>query len=156
MNNKGFTLIELIMVIALLAVIALLTTPNIIKLIEKNKVDNYNNAIDTIIKATEVYVSNNKYNLDFSGQYCKPSDKSDKNISAIIELNDLIENKDISGEVKNHCTDSNIDNKTEIKIILNCGTRQFSYEIIGNDSLKTKDINKGLEGFKITSCDELY
>jgi len=31
MNNKGFTLIEMIMVIAILAMLAVLTTPNVIK-----------------------------------------------------------------------------------------------------------------------------
>ena len=40
MNNKGFTLIEMIMVIAILAMLAVLTTPNVIKMINKNKADN--------------------------------------------------------------------------------------------------------------------
>lgn len=154
MNNKGFTLIELIMVIALLAVIALLTTPNIIKLIEKNKVDNYNSTIDTIIKATEVYVSNNKYNLDFNGEYCSPSDTKD--IYTYITLEDLIDSKDLSEKVRNYCTDSEVSNDLEIKIILDCETRQFSYDIIDNDTLKKKSGINGLDAFKIKSCDELY
>ena len=42
MNNKGFTLVELILVISVLAMLALLSTPSITRMIEQNKVNNYN------------------------------------------------------------------------------------------------------------------
>ena len=57
MNNKGFTLIEMIMVIAILAMLAVLTTPNVIKMINKNKADNYNSVIDYIVSSCDLYVS---------------------------------------------------------------------------------------------------
>ena len=56
MNNKGFTLIEMIMVIAILAMLAVLTTPNVIKMINKNKADNYNSVIDSIVSSCDLYV----------------------------------------------------------------------------------------------------
>ena len=37
MNNKGFTLLEVIMVVAILGIITLILVPNVITLIEENK-----------------------------------------------------------------------------------------------------------------------
>jgi len=167
MNNKGFTLIELIMIISVLAMIALLSTPNVLKMIEKNKADNYNSTIDAIVEAAELYASNNRYNLDFVDKngnraYCSPNGVDD--IYTYIELIDLINNKDISSPVKNSCTDEEIPGSTKIKIILNCGSRLFSYDIEVDDGtvLKRKtdedDVSiDGIEGLKLeNSCDELY
>ena len=66
MNNKGFTLIEMIMVIAILAMLAVLTTPNVIKMINKNKADNYNSVIDSIVSSCDLYVSDKRYELRFN------------------------------------------------------------------------------------------
>lgn len=134
MNNKGFTLVELIIVIALLATIALLSTPNIIRVIEKNKVDNYNETLDSIIEATELYVSNNRYELDFkdasgNNASCKPGDPDDKKIYSQITLQKLIDSKNISTLVKNPCTEVEISTTTKIDITLNCKTKQFEYNI---------------------------
>lgn len=171
MNNRGFTLIELILVIALLSLIAIISTPNIIKVIKKNKVDNYNGTIDSIEKAADLYVSNNRYELKFKNElgkddFCKPTDSSDKEIIASIFLDNLIESKDISTPVKNFCTDEDINVNTVIKIILNCGTRQFSYDIdeeSSNDTLKRRSNGEipvtGIDGIKIEDgnyCESLY
>lgn len=159
MNNKGFTLIELIIVVVILGMLSLLATPNIIKMINKNKVDNYNSTIDSIVEATEVYASDNRYNLTFDDN-CIPSDNPEKNITASIALQDLIDNKDISTPVKNFCTDKEINSNIKIKIILNCGTRQFSYDIdesTSGDTLKRRDDVTGIEGLKlVNSCDDIY
>jgi len=157
MNNKGFTLIELIMVITVLAMLALLSTPNIIKLIEKNKVDNYNNTIDSIIEATELYVSNNRYNLNFN-ENCTPKDTKD--IYTNITLKNLIDSKDITSPVKNPCNDNSISDTTKIKVTLSCKTRQFSYDIVYDSSttLTTKTNVTDSVG-KIRSgktCEDLY
>lgn len=157
MNNKGFTLIELIMMITILAMIALLSTPNIIKLIEKNKVDNYNSTIDSIFEATELYVSNNRYNLTFN-KTCAPTDTND--IYTTISLKNLIDSKDITTPVKNPCTDEEIPITTQIKVSLNCETKIFSYAIdyTSNTTLLTitdiTDTNgKIIEG---KTCSDLY
>ena len=150
------------MIISVLAMIALLSTPNVLKMIEKNKADNYNNTIDAIVKAAELYASNNRYSLAFDGG-CTPNDPDTKNITATIMLETLINNKDISSPVKNSCTDEEIPNDTEIEIILNCGSRQFSYDIeVDGTVLKRKENNEGvsidgIKGLKLdNSCNELY
>lgn len=160
MNNKGFTLIEIIMTIAILAMITLLSTPNIIKLINKNKADNYNSTIDSIIKSTEIYASDNRYKLTFedntgNSSFCSPTDTKD--IYSYITLQDLVNSKNISEEIKNPCTDKIVStDEISIKIILNCKTRQFNYELYDNGDNFKGDINNKI--FKIEegkTCNDL-
>lgn len=168
MNNKGFTLIELILVIALLSLIGLISVPNVIKVINKNKVDDYNGTIDSIEKAASLYASDNRYELNFrdsSGgvSFCKPTDDDAKKIYADVKLETLINSKYISSPVKNFCTDEEISGDIIIKIILSCGTRQFSFDIDNEDVLKRRVVDgkpvEGIDGIKIEDdkyCDSLY
>lgn len=162
MNNKGFTLIEIIMVIAILALLAILTTPNVISLINKNKVDDYNAVIDSIVKATDIYVSDNRYNLTFDNS-C--SDSVDE-ISTNITLETLVVSGDLSSEITNHCTNEiiNNDNNDNLKnilvtITLDCKTKKFSYEVdIAENYFKRKpnvtdSSGKILEGKYCTDLD---
>lgn len=66
MNKKGFTLIETIMVIAILALLMLILVPNVITLINKNNIKSCQNLEASIKNAAKVYVANNKYQLGFS------------------------------------------------------------------------------------------
>lgn len=179
MNNKGFTLIELIVTIALLAIIALISTPNIIKLIEKNKVDNYNGVVDSVIEGAEIYASDNRYKLDFKNDsgtidYCKPGE--DKKIYANVNLGTLIDKKNLKATTKddggnetieNPCNNEPISRNTVIKIALYCKTKQLSYDIdvtYSDSTLKRRKDDAGnyideLEGIKIpdgSKCSDLY
>lgn len=63
-NRKGFTLIELIAVVVIMAIIALLATPNIIGLLEKGKKEEFvADAKEFISKASYQYRSE-KFNKD--------------------------------------------------------------------------------------------
>lgn len=65
MNNKGFTLIELIVTIALLSIIAMISFVSVNAVIKSNKIEQCNNLISSIETATKEYVSDNRYkNLD--------------------------------------------------------------------------------------------
>lgn|SRR5574344_1514331 len=55
--KKGFTLVEMIAVIALLAVIALIIIPNMLNIISKQKDKLYQEQINEIYNATELYLS---------------------------------------------------------------------------------------------------
>lgn len=131
MNNKGFTLIEMIMVIAILAMLAVLTTPNVIKMINKNKADNYNSVIDSVIKACDLYVSDKRYELRFNNTCPTESESSTiTEISTFITLQDLVNSKDISTPIRNECTNEEIGYDTiKITITLDCKTKNFSYKI---------------------------
>ena len=65
MNNKGFTLIELIATIALLGIIAAISFVSISKVLEQSKVNDCNSLVSSIKSATSEYVSDNRYNRNF-------------------------------------------------------------------------------------------
>lgn len=65
MNNRGFTLIELIATIALLAIIAVISFVSINGIIEHGKVSDCETLIGNIKSAASEYVSDNRYKSDF-------------------------------------------------------------------------------------------
>ncbi len=65
MNKKGFTLIELLATIVLLAIIVSIAIPAVSSIIGKNKKNSCTNIKNNIIRAAQLYVSDNKYNLDW-------------------------------------------------------------------------------------------
>ena len=71
-NNKGFSLVELIIVIAIMAILVGVMAPQLIKYIEKSKVSSDTQAADTVHSAVltammdpEV-VNQSSYNTDFA------------------------------------------------------------------------------------------
>lgn len=61
MNKKGFTLIEILAVITILAILGLVTIPIISNSIEKSKKKAYRETINSIIESTKIYRANNDY-----------------------------------------------------------------------------------------------
>ena len=53
-NNKGFSLVELIIVIAIMAVLVGVLAPTYLQYVEKSKKANDVSAVDTIINAVEI------------------------------------------------------------------------------------------------------
>ena len=126
MNKKGFTLIETIMVIAILALLMLILVPNVIVLINKNNTKSCHNLEDSIINATKMYVTNNKYELGFS---C-PSTDSTSNINVSIQT--LLDSGDLklsTDKLTNPKDDSEIKpDNTSVKVTYDCNTKEFTYE----------------------------
>ena len=119
MNNRGFTLVELILVVAIIALLSLIFTPNVLSLINKNNTDTYNDTVESVISATKMYVSNNRYEL---GITCTNNTKS-------ITINDLILSGDLSKVPVNSCNNSALDfdvNDT-IEISYDCDQKKYSY-----------------------------
>ena len=63
MNNKGFTLIELIATIGLLAVVSIISYVSINKVIEESKVNDCEQLVMSIKSASNEYASDNRYSL---------------------------------------------------------------------------------------------
>ena len=63
-KNKGFTLVEIIVVVALLVVVASIFTINMISSLNKNKDVEKNNIITTVVSAAQAYVSSNKEKIE--------------------------------------------------------------------------------------------
>ncbi len=93
--KKGFTLVELLAVIVILAIILAIAIPGIGTIIEKSKVSSYNSQMDLIKRATSLYVS----------QYGDGSTTS-------VRLDQLISKGLISSNIKNPITNQPFDNIT--------------------------------------------
>lgn len=63
MNKRGFTLIEGLMVIAIIGVILMAIVPNVITLINKNRKKACEGTIENIIATAKMYVAENKYKI---------------------------------------------------------------------------------------------
>ncbi len=66
MKNNGFTLIELMIVVALLVIISLFVTPKVRTLINNSKETAYNNLVETIEDAANSYVYKYTTSVDSS------------------------------------------------------------------------------------------
>jgi len=62
-HKLGFTLVELLAVIVILAIILSLAIPTIIGIINKSKDNAYNTQVDNIISATKFYIADNGSNI---------------------------------------------------------------------------------------------
>lgn len=74
MNNKGFTLVELIATIALLAVISVISFVSINGVIENNKVSNCEDLVNNIKSVSKEYFSDYRYKLSEINKHYKLSD----------------------------------------------------------------------------------
>ena len=112
MNNKGFTLIELIVTIALLAIILTISFVSITAVINSNKEEQCNNLVNSIKSASEEYVSDNRYNSEFI--------KSVRNKSITIDGSVLVNNNYLNGTIINPFNNEEIvSNSIKITITLN-------------------------------------
>ena len=121
MNKKGFTLVETILVVAILALLMLVLVPNVISLIGKNNKESCKNLEENIISATKIYVNMNKYELGFT---CG----TPKNImlKTLVDSGDL--KTDTSGKIINPTDDSEIDlENSGVSVTYDCDSRTFSY-----------------------------
>ena len=129
MNKKGFTLIETIMVIAILALLMLILVPNVISLINKNNIKSCQNLEASIKNAAKVYVANNKYQLGFS---CNASETTS---IVKIPIQDLIDSGDLklqNDNLVNPKNNSTIKQDKEITVKYDCNKKIFTYDFTLN------------------------
>mgnify|MGYP004646115385 FL=1 len=79
MNKKGFTLVELLAVIAILALLVLVAVPNVLGMFNKAKKDTFLTEAKSIFKeSASKYISDNMHNSNEGNIYCK-SETDSKN-----------------------------------------------------------------------------
>ena len=79
MNRKGFTLVELLAVIAILAILVLVAVPNVLGMFNKAKKDTFLTEAKNIFKeSASKYISDNMHNSNEGNIYCK-SETDSKN-----------------------------------------------------------------------------
>lgn len=130
MNRKGFTLVEVIVVIAILAVLLLILVPNVFVLLEKNNTKSCENLKKNIESSAKMYVTNNKYNLNIKCFDANNSDSTTLEIKfqTLIDSGDLTPNT--TGKITNPIDDKEILlDKSIIKVTYDCNTKEFNYDI---------------------------
>lgn len=94
LNNKGFTLVEVLAVVVILSILVAIMVPSVNYLIEENRENNYESLKKSIVSAARIYVSDNRYDIAIDGT-CSEEDKKNgakKDVKKIGD-NDLTENK---------------------------------------------------------------
>ena len=87
LNNKGFTLVEVLAVVVILGVLAVIMIPTVSNIINKNKDDDLNNIKNSILSAAKLFVSDNRYEIVLYGT-CDSNDKRNVNKISGEELSD--------------------------------------------------------------------
>lgn len=111
---KGFTLIELMGVIVILAILCVITVVGVDKMLLSGKENLYEQQIDIIELSAKNWLTDN------------PSQKPENEL--IITIKTLVDSGYIESEIKNPKTGRNFDLETEIKITKNNNT--FEYKVL--------------------------
>ena len=127
MNKKGFTLIEVIMVIAIIAILSIILAPNVMVLINKNNERSCEKLIDNIKSAAKMYVNQNKYELGFD---------CDKNKTKGIKLQTLVDAGYLGGELVNPINKKEINLESKVLVTYDCSVKGFKYEMIKDEDNK--------------------
>ena len=117
--KKGFTLVELLAIIMVLAVLALIITPIVSSTITKSKKNAYDNQVRTLKIAAESWGIDNKLLL--------PEEEND---FLELTIEDLKKENYIDIDIKNPLTGKCISNAMKIKIIRE--KNRYVYEIDGD------------------------
>lgn len=126
MNRKGFTLIEILLVIVIMAMLLLVLAPNVFVLLNTSKEKSCKSLITNIESSAKIYVTNNKNDLGFT---CSNT----KNITfqTLVDSGDLV--LDSSGQIKNPLNDNQIALTNTVSVKYNCNTKEFTYKVNGID-----------------------
>ncbi len=127
MKKRGFTLIELIAVIALLGVIMMLVTPNVIGLFNSaRKSAFYDEVLNVYNHAPTTYIYNSS-NGDYTKRFCKGKDATTKELE--------IEDK------SDFYYDITVNNYGEV-LSMKIANKNFGINVSSEDGLSKKEISK--------------
>lgn len=138
MNNKGFTLVELLATLVVLSIVMSIGTFSIIAIVNSSKNKNYELLISNIKSAAEVYYQECKYSNE-SVSWC------DKTGNYNITLGDLVRYGYLKGNQKNSDDTFTIVNPKNNESIADCmihiqydyDTNKVAVEANGTDSCPT-------------------
>jgi prepilin-type N-terminal cleavage/methylation domain-containing protein len=85
-NNRGFTLVELLAVIVILAVILVIAIPNVMKIIDKAKLDSYKRTEDMLVSAAQKYMAQQGITLNTVGDTTTVSYNTDLRGNKLIDI----------------------------------------------------------------------
>lgn len=150
MNKKGLTLVELLAVIVVLAVVALIVTPNILGSLTESHEKLYNTQLDNIISAAKNWAADMLFERHCL--ICVPEDSSDTNLdctnggegcveapkesgkSTAVLLATLMDEGYIKEELQNPKTERPFNRCLEVVITLDVDTGDYIYSIPDPDT----------------------
>lgn len=137
LNYKGFTLVELLAVIAIMGMLAVIMVPTISGVIEENKTNNSANLKNSIKSSARAYISDNRYEIKLDNNSCN---NNTRNIISIdntsisdskITVKLLVDKgylKSNSGNIINPETNNPINKgESNIEVKYNCSSKDFEY-----------------------------
>lgn len=134
LNNKGFTLIEILAVVVILGVLSTIMIPSVTSIIKKNRVENQENFKNSLISAAKAYITDNKYKIKFSTSNCSSGYKCINKIdnTAIadnkITLKILVDNGYLNENLKEPSTKKKIDlTSSYVTVKYNINQKDFDY-----------------------------
>lgn len=122
MRKNGFTLVEIISILVVLAMIMLIVLPNLLSTLNKTEEKNYEEFIKSLNLASELYVEKNSnlYNLANSGD------------EAVILLGYLIDDGLVNYKIVNPKTEERIHREDKIRIVVQSDLRRiYTFELYG-------------------------
>ena len=127
-NNKGFTFVELLVVIALLSIVLILTISQVQRVNNNSKIKLCKNKLSLIEESLNLYLDNNRDLFSNSG-LCEEEPVSNSCYTSVLKIAeqgiiDYDKNKNIINPVNNK-----ILNDYKVKIIYDSGNDKFSSEI---------------------------
>ena len=139
LNYKGFTLVELLAVIAIMGMLAVIMVPTISGVIEENKTNNSANLKNSIKSSARAYISDNRYEIKLDNNSCNNNNTKREifsiNNKTILESKitvELLVNegylKSNSGEIINPKTNKPIKKEESyIVVTYDCSSKDFEY-----------------------------
>ena len=134
LDNKGFTLVEVIAVVVILSVLSLLIVPSISNLLNMSKDNSYEDLKSSIILSCEEYINDNRYNINIdscdNNDICNVSDISVLFLVTNGYLTPSGTNSDGYYIVNPKDKKSEMDMKNSyVKVTFDKNTKKFIYEL---------------------------
>ncbi len=140
LNNKGFTLIEVLAVVVILGVLATILIFNVGYLLRQNEKNNYNNLKSTILSAAKVYMSDNRYNIalvNVNDDNCDDGYRSIQNFTdSQLTVDTLVSNKLLStSNIKNPKVNGQVLKNSDSYVIVrySCDSKDYVYGCFDDD-----------------------
>lgn len=142
LNNKGFTLVEVLAVVVILSVLATIMVPTVSHIINQNKENNYKNIEKSILNAAKMYVSDNRYDMSIG--------ECNDGVAAVTSFSDnrimltTLTSYLSSEEIINPMDDSKkLDfNSSYVYILFNCNSKEFIYGEFSDENENKKSYLK--------------
>lgn len=95
LNNKGFSLVELIIVIAIMAVLIGVLAPQYLRYVERSRVSSDAATVDAIVSAMEILASDTEVTLNAGTTYQVTSAATNATLTVVGDLATLLAEYDI-------------------------------------------------------------